>query len=1611
MEPSLSVSDDLVHRQQDEIESIASIYGDIFTDITPTNLIWNRKPSPHFTIHLLASDNPERPTLELTLDIEFTQTYPLSPPLVKITNPVNLLKSSLTRLEQKVDEVIKEYPQQEVSFIVISEVKYLLDDIQGMTEKVVSLEEERELRLKLERQALEQEEDRRKQERDRARLERSKVVNEQIMKIKQETTTTGESATTEESCFAEPELNITDSFTFDNVIEVKHPGWRSTIKFKTVYGFIHYTKPSIFTSMAQQHIVKPYLNKQLQTKLTSKNIDITYLLTKIELTNPYWSTEPGKHEIQALERELQLITTLNHTNIIKLITFQISKTDNCWQVVLLYEFSISSNSLLDILPTAQFINWALARTWLIQILPALEYLHTAGFIHKLLTPLTIVVFPHNNIKLCHPSYGYRIVNMITQHPNNKPHSQVNSTPTAWLAPEVHPVPRYTQKTDIWDLGVVFLGVMLGQDIFTTFTTPDQFKSNFEPGDYGMDLEQYARLIYDLLVKMFQTNVSKRPSPLELNTVQFLRDGPIQISSNAVGLKNSDLANESAIASSPPAVISRRRFSNEQLPPPPQSIKSRYARDFEEVGKLGTGGFGEVVKVRNRIEGTFYAIKKIRHRVDKLDSLLLEVLSLARLNHQYIVRYYGTWVERDDSNEEDTDDSDSEDEGFESLRSSSMIPHDNSFQVDYISNSLAFESDSEEDDYDDRIVFGYSTDGQGEQSESTEEEESVAPAVPRLQVPSNTKSILYIQMEFCENNTLLNLIEQGLPSNPHEYWRLFRQLLEALSYIHNQGFIHRDLKPTNIFIDRENNVKVGDFGLAKKSQFSNIITSDNQILPDKHQQDLSTIVGTYFYTANEVTTGQYDEKVDLYSLGIIFFEMCFNLSTGMERAKILNGLRLPSINFPSNFNQKPTEQKIIKLLLDHDPKVRPSAKQLLTSGWLPVEHQDQIIQQALKSLADPATPWQAQVRETLFNQPYSLAKDIMFDKPITISTPDHLLMTKLIQELFRIFRKHGAIENHLQQPSILLPKPPQYRHEQNQQVYEVLDKSGSVLTLPYDLVLPTARFLSRCQVSIPKIFRHEMVYRPNVRGVGMPDRYGAVDFTIIGHSLKERIAQDAECFKVLDEVIQLLPCFHDDVEIVINHGDILDAVVSFAFGNMGIPDEKRKHDVFGVLSQLGVDKTREEIKRMLRQEFQIPSTIINELVDTFDFKCDLDRGRKKLQKVLIDSPYLVKVERAFHHLSDMLAIMNKLDVKVTPVFSPLSNYNSKYYTHGVMFQAILVREKSNHTRIATGGRFDSLIESFSNVDVLTKVSSIQHAVGFTVITQLLFALMKTTMRRHKSNKLNVWQGSRVDVLITTTQDSFANCGYDLLKLLWSKNINADLLLAKSNDEIVQRCNIDGIHCVVFIKQLLNKKKKTSFKPLKLRNIITGREFDVEVNELVTLIQSELQDIEDVDDLEVTQTPDTTATATSTSTDISTATSTNTPSSNASDPELALFSMDISQRINIILNDAPRGRKFTKRDKWEVENDAMIAGAHCLKQLSVGPVLSLDVRDEILDMISITSLSSQDEWVRKVVYSSNNFPMSFAMNIHNALIKEKSKGNNWVILVASRTQHTVIVDLRR
>lgn len=1702
-----NISSSLEIRQQDEVSSIASIYGDIFKDITPSGLVWNKKPSPHFQIFLSSKENVDRPEVEITLDIEFTSTYPLSPPIVKLLKPKNILRGRVVELEKRIKDIIKEYPGTEVAFNLISEINDMLNEFQQTTERVLSLDQERELRLKNERIALEKLEAERMKEQKVTMQEEMRELSEQILKIRgdsdYEKTNDDNAATYELVASGLIPHNTDDRFIFENQIVGEIPGTSFKFRFQAVEGFVRHHNKDILSNIAFQYIVKPYLPSSVRDRFGRKGIEVSYLFTEIDLTNSYWLTDSGKRDIQDLERELLLVTNLNNENIAKLYAFQIDKLNNeeGWKIRILNEYSSSSESLQDILSAAEYVNWAIARSWLIQLVQGVEYLHNSGLIHKAICPSSVFVFDYNFNKgysdssstgiessaetfkvpkLYHSSYGYKLLYM---HESNQKSSDLESTVTSflqrklyaklftpkdWIAPEVQAQNLFHQlKTDIWDLGLLFMRVMLSYRIVnTTYRTPQEFHENFKVSDFK-GIENYASLVFDLLSKMLQLKPNKRPTSLELNASKFLREGPQLVDFKAEAqihsyntresfpqehdlfpyLSTNKLSSKDVSGPRYPALASQSYIHPQLGDFNDESMNNRtrrqdlgrYERDFEEVMKLGKGGFGEVVKARNRIEGTFYAIKKIKHRANKLDSLLREVLSLSRLNHQYIVRYYGTWVEEVKENhensldQEDTYDINS-DEEFESPFNAKPAPPfslDNSFQVDFISSSkLDFDYPDGDDDGDLNDVFQFGDTDGSELACDTNSKQSQETVFPERggrsteehnpnKVMNQKKYILYIQMEFCENNTLVNLIQQGLHEHPNEYWRLFRQLLEAVSYIHGEGFIHRDLKPSNIFIDRSNNVKVGDFGLAKNSQFSSLVQTNNQVEPT--DQNLSTVVGTLFYTANEVASGHYDEKVDMYSLGIILFEMCYPMSTGMERARTLNNLRLASIVFPRDFNEGryKTEKKIIQLLLDHDSTQRPAAAELLHSGWLPVAHQDQIIKEVLKNLADPASAWQQQVRETLFSQPYLSAKDLVYDNfqkrphDMEHSVGDYLLFNGIIEQLFRIFRQHGAIEDY--DSNIILPKSP---IQFNDKVCEVLDRSGLVLTLPFDLVLPTARTLSRVKLTLPKKFRHEFVYRPNTQGARIPELYSAVSFDIMTEDILEKQFNDAECLKVISEIMDSLPCFQSKQAqslIILNHSDIVDSVINFSFGNVGI-DSRKRLEVVELLSQLDIDKSSSDIKRYLRQDFDVPHTVVGDLVDGFNFTTEIGLAEKKIQKLMLDSPYFFKIERALKYLKDVLSILSKLDFNIPIAFNPLSNYNKKYYNGGIMFQVIHKVDTSRRfSRMVTGGRYDSLVLSLSN-EYLTKVRP-PYVVGFSLTSTYLFLLMKSMYLKSKvpfrtlDTNYDVlrWRGIRCDVIVAVTNDSvIKDSGYEILRDLWNSKISSDISTSDSIEAFIQRAQYDGTAWIVFVRvpktAYKGKLKKAAgkFKPLRVKNLHTRKDVDVDYNELVPFLQYEIEKR----DLEAKY-----GSLINTSDTVRPKVLESLTSEGLSLVGDVHNTADIDQKVTIVPNDAPRGRKNNKKDKWDIETDSKNASAAFIRKLATAPIISIDARDEVLEMIEGSSLNQYDEWMRRILVSVSNLPRSFAINIYNTLKKESSKGTQWAILYSPKTEKTCAINLNK
>lgn len=120
--------------------------------------------------------------------------------------------------------------------------------------------------------------------------------------------------------------------------------------------------------------------------------------------------------------------------------------------------------------------------------------------------------------------------------------------------------------------------------------------------------------------------------------------------------------------------------------------------------------------------------------------------------------------------------------------------------------------------------------------------------------------MYFVMEFVDGPDLHELV-QGGSLDPDRAVHISSQLCEALDYAHRMGVIHRDVKPANILITRDGRAKLADFGLARPME------------KDAARLTLSRVVmGTPDYMAPEQKLGEADHRADLYSLGVILYEM-------------------------------------------------------------------------------------------------------------------------------------------------------------------------------------------------------------------------------------------------------------------------------------------------------------------------------------------------------------------------------------------------------------------------------------------------------------------------------------------------------------------------------------------------------------------------------------------------------------------------------------------------------------------------------------------------------------------------------------------------------------------
>ncbi|KAJ3022418.1 hypothetical protein HKX48_006235 [Thoreauomyces humboldtii] len=1210
--------------------------------------------------------------------------------------------------------------------------------------------------------------------------------------------------------------------------------------------------------------------------------DEELVLKEMIISNSHYLSGDGKKKLMDACGDIQKLLAIRHPNIVTIYDSRVEKVAASWHVEILLEHC-GGGSLQELVRRSGGIKLSIAITYMKQLLRAVAYLHSQNIIHKDIKCRNVLFSSRadaeQEVKLADCSYARKFLDLHRTRSLHASSAEEPQTPVGWVPPELLQRPGvYGRKSDIWTLGTTFLEMVLGSAIYQ--------HSGY--AHLSAKVKGVSSELANMLQHMILVDPKDRWTAMELiEHPLFLYQGNLDHLPIAL-----EVMKDSSSVRSP-------AISHRELPPPtPQKTSpisllmsqpsifdaqtlSRYRLDFEEIEFLGKGGFGEVVKARNRIDGRFYAIKKIKlNPRDKEGSkrILREVQTLSRLHHQFVVRYYQAWFEdaagatwHDDSEDEESvsDDDDDDDDEESSQMSGGEGFGDDMLENDWLSfdrNAKSYGSVS--------ISFGH---GESSQTATPDAEDSLSydddESIERTRRQSHR--ILYIQMEYCEKKTLRDEIDAGM--DDEEGWRLFRQILEGLAHIHAQGMIHRDLKPSNVFLDASGNVKIGDFGLALAredvggAQRHHVNEMEASVASLEQDASLTGDVGTPVYVAPEIVgnNGKYNSKVDLYSLDMLSFFYRNAPSTGSSgpassrnhdarRSKKEDGSQL----FDFDTKRFDAQAQVIQLLLNHTPKDRPSALELMQSPLLPPKLEEEYIGEALRSIVNQNNPlYYSRLVTSLFAQSTDRHKDFTYEfnsNALNLDQLACLVTSKMHAHALKIFARHGAID--IRAP-LLMPKGELYEEGGLKKVVELVDSTGCIVHLPYDLTAPFARLVARVSQSIGSLpmkrYTIDNVYRCNTVG-GQPRSIMECDFDIVTSNLGN-MCPDAEVIKVVFEMLEYSASKYSnfaDFEVRLNHCSLLDAILD----TCKVPiDVKVRARVYHVLEQLKKPLNWAQVRTHLGQDTAISVESLNHLERFCMAEGTFATSAPQLEE-MVEPRLRTAVRDVISQLRLLTSHLTNLGIRNRVVYVPLLAYNASHYRNGIMFQ-VAIAEKKKLDVMAAGGRYDHLLTRFRYPFGPSKKL---HGVGvhfaFSKAVSALVAEQAAQLRSYQKTGNTIAEESRsplgqnpsraAKVLVVSFGGKAGGAFSERMAViadLWGAGVSADMVYAEiqSPIDVVLGAEAQGYGICVLVKQQRGVNpvagggiEGRGAALIKVKNLATRTEVEVSRSELVAHVQSEL-----------------------------------------------------------------------------------------------------------------------------------------------------------------------------
>ncbi|KAG8745969.1 hypothetical protein FRC10_006532 [Ceratobasidium sp. 414] len=1511
---TFATRDEFSQDQLTELESIVEVFGAENVQRVESKQAWGKKAPQfiEFDVRLSPSDTaPNAEEVFVTLHVKFPHTYPRVPAQFTAKNPVNIAKKHIPDLNKFLHAAAERYVGDPMVLVVADEFREKLATLttaeaMPANTSLADLATQRAnaalaaQRAQREAQAAKEEAD--QKEAARKLEEQLKAMESQRFmalgvgsspgdrsglgsdaRVRLPVSGAGDKEVFEDSMRTER---------FEDMIEIDDGALGTTYLAEPVFSKdTHKTPSKLF--LDTQAGVEPVVLEMYETIFYST----------------YYSNPAGRSKLLTLVDEIRRLIAIKHPHLQSVFAVKIGQVEtrpftsvftpvSLWigtettahedrrsnvsdgqgviytRLCLLVERS--PQLLLDeVLAQCETLRKDRAVSYICSALQALSILHAKQLTHRAIN-LSNAGFIHGSrgqagtLKIRRTWWFTRLVDLHKANPYGRGSTTCNEDqiPERWMLPEVLEEPhQYSNRRDIWALGLSRIIKQLGGTdrrkagiVFMQMVMGTLVIHQFGDVHEALSASEIPGPLQDIILTMV-TSQKKRPTCLALLT------------------KLQSLGQVTPVPTKPKALPSLRQqslspegehFSSMGIlrPSPSAPRVSRFREEWEELEFLGKGGFGSVVKAQNKLDGRIYAVKKIKLRGADGANIHREINALSKLSHRYIVRYYTAWLETLQSDTRLPTDSDESSassdttEAPETLTNGSSTDEEALFNLDdlpppgsspYTGTSfpgIHFRESSES-----RSRSSHGFDDSSDEDEDEDIPVLAPPTTVKTAPPKVNPRILYIQMEFVENQTLkeeyvlIQLVERKAPEggfDEDDSWRLFRQLVEALVHLQQNRILHRDIKLSNIFIDAKGDIKIGDFGLAvdavipvetvdpptpRVDKFHGELTyGETNCFPLKAHLTTNAGVGTSLYVAPEVSSKRKKEsrnqsKADLYSLGIVFFELNFPFDTGSERVAVLLRLRQPSIEFPSTWpGSRHRQRKIIEMLLEHDPDKRPSALQLSRSEYVPETLEDEYVKEALPMIVDPKRPHYEALLAKLFDQDPIPVKAFIYNMNAEI--PDYAALYDTVEEkIAALFHVHGAVAK---EPILLAPNynTPNDVNEDRQAV-TLLDRRGDLVTLPRHAATPFARLAAIEGTTRIKRYYIGNAYRSTSMGPPRAVKFAMFDIITPDTDAVTFAAAEAECMRVVDEILSTFPGTREQaIELHLTHDGLTRDIRKILRGvDARVEDilsqtkasfsEKRIH-----LQQLGVHRDTIDMIEVLTGSYDNVETLLN-----------------RLEKVSFeDSPGRTEALDELKHTITLARLMG-VKRKIAIVPWSLSMLNQADFTGGLVFEARGVKRTDI---VARGGRYDPLITKFTVPDRRTPIRATAAQISVDRIASGLADYLSSSVKSlvKEERSFGYWSPSRCDIYVASFQQGLLHERVELTKELWNRHIRTDLMYEEatqqSGEEHVHTCKREGILFLVYIR--LKAKRDSSV--VLVKSVLTGVETEVGRNELVGWLEHRL-----------------------------------------------------------------------------------------------------------------------------------------------------------------------------